>query len=58
MLNFFVQEAAKRFTTSVSCDDVLYSLKAVEKCYLIEEMNSYDIVEYKVARVDKGEREK
>jgi hypothetical protein len=53
-----VQEAAKRFTTSVSCDDVLYSLKAVEKCYLIEEMNSYDIVEYKVARVDKGEREK
>jgi zinc finger SWIM domain-containing protein 3 len=52
----FVHEASKRFTTSILYDDVLYSLKAAEKCYLIEEMDSYDIIEYKVARVDKGEK--
>jgi zinc finger SWIM domain-containing protein 3 len=53
--SFFVHEAAKRFTTSVY-DDVLYSLKAAEKCYLIEELDSYDTVVYEVGMVDKGEK--
>jgi hypothetical protein len=35
---------------------VLSSLKAAEKCYLIEEIDAYNIVEYIVARVDKGEK--
>jgi hypothetical protein len=51
-----VHEAAKRFTTSVFYDDVLYSLKVAEKCYLIEELDSYDTVVYEVGRVDKGEK--
>jgi zinc finger SWIM domain-containing protein 3 len=54
--SFFVHEAAKRFTTSLFYDDVLSSLKAAEKCYLIEEIDAYNIVEYIVARVDKGEK--
>jgi zinc finger SWIM domain-containing protein 3 len=54
--SFFVHEAAKRFTTSVFCDDVLYSLNAAEKCYLIEELDSYDTIVHEVGRVDKGEK--
>jgi zinc finger SWIM domain-containing protein 3 len=54
--SFFVHEAAKRFTTSVFYDDVLYNLKAAEKCYLIEELDSYDTIVYEVGRVDKGEK--
>jgi zinc finger SWIM domain-containing protein 3 len=54
--SFFVHEAAKRFTTSVFYDDVLYSLKAAEKCYLIEELDSYETVVHEVGRVDKGEK--
>jgi zinc finger SWIM domain-containing protein 3 len=54
--SFFVHETVKRFTTSVFYDDVLYSLKAAEKCYLIEELDSYDTVVYEVGRVDKGEK--
>jgi hypothetical protein len=56
MLHFFVHEATKRFTTSLFYDDVLYSLKAAEKCYFIEEIDGYNIVKYIVARVDKGEK--
>jgi zinc finger SWIM domain-containing protein 3 len=56
--SFFVHEALKRFTTSVFYDDVLYmySLKAAEKCYLIEELDSYETVVHEVRRVDKGEK--
>jgi zinc finger SWIM domain-containing protein 3 len=54
--SFFVHEAAKRFTTSVFYDDVLYSLKAAKKCYLIEELDSYETVVHEVGRVDKGEK--
>jgi hypothetical protein len=54
--SFFVHETVKRFTTSVFYDDVLYSLKAAKKCYLIEELDSYDTVVYEVGRVDKGEK--
>jgi zinc finger SWIM domain-containing protein 3 len=54
--SFFVHEATKRFATSVVYDDVLYSLKAAEKCYLIEKLDSYDTVVHEVGRVDKGEK--
>jgi hypothetical protein len=35
---------------------VLYSLKAAEKCYLIEELDSYDTFVHEVGGVDKGEK--
>jgi hypothetical protein len=35
---------------------VLYSLKAAEKCYLIEELDSYETVLHEVGRVHKGEK--
>jgi zinc finger SWIM domain-containing protein 3 len=53
--SFFVHEAAKMFT-SVFYDDVLYSLKAAEKCYLIEELDSYETIVHEVGRVDRGEK--
>ncbi|KAL6630579.1 hypothetical protein ACP70R_028652 [Stipagrostis hirtigluma subsp. patula] len=55
--SIIVNEAAERFTPSVYYADVQYSLKTVSKCFLIEEMDGYNIVEYKVGRVDKGEKQ-
>jgi zinc finger SWIM domain-containing protein 3 len=52
-----VNEAARRFTPGVFHADVQYGLKAVETCYLIKEMDGYNIVEYKVGRVDKRDKQ-
>jgi zinc finger SWIM domain-containing protein 3 len=43
-----VNDAAGRFTPGVFHADVHYSLKEAEKCYFIEEMDSYNIVVYKI----------
>jgi zinc finger SWIM domain-containing protein 3 len=52
-----VNDVAGRFTQSVFHIDVHYYLKPAEKCYLIEEMDGYNIIEYKVGRVDKGDKQ-
>ncbi|CAN6348504.1 unnamed protein product, partial [Urochloa humidicola] len=57
--SIIVNDAARRFTPSVFfADEVQFSLKAAfEKSYLIEEMDGYNIIEYKVGRVDKGDKQ-
>lgn len=55
--SIIVNEAAQRFTPSVYYADVQYSLKAASKCFLIEEMDGYNTVQYKVGRVDKGDKQ-
>jgi hypothetical protein len=54
--SIIVNDAAWRFTPGVFHADVHYSLKAAEKCYFIEEMDGYNIVVYKIGRVDKGDK--
>ncbi|XP_066375220.1 protein FAR1-RELATED SEQUENCE 5-like [Miscanthus floridulus] len=51
------KEAANLFTPSVYFADVQYSVKAADKCYWIETVDGYDIVEYIVGRVDKGDKQ-
>jgi zinc finger SWIM domain-containing protein 3 len=50
------KEAAKSFTPGIFAK-VQFSIKAANKCFMIEDQDSYDLHTYIVGRVDKGDRQ-